>query len=83
MRQLFDQLVKNGFDDAASLRAVTALAEAARLRNAKPEGDLTAISGLFPVTNEKIQTAAIRLAGTWKLTTFTEQFLKLGANPTV
>ncbi|MEO8428511.1 MAG: PVC-type heme-binding CxxCH protein, partial [Verrucomicrobiota bacterium] len=83
LRQLFDQLVNNGFDAAASLRAITALSEAARLRSARPEGDLTAINGLFSVPNEKIQTTAIRLAGTWKLTTFTEQFLKLGADPTV
>ena len=83
LRQLFDQLVKNGFDEAASLRAITALSEAARLRSAKPEGDLTAINGLFAGSNEKIQTAAIRLAGTWKLATFTEQFLKLGADPRV
>src|SRR4030095_2896145 len=40
LRQLFDQILKDGFDTAAATRALTALSEAARLRNAKPSGDL-------------------------------------------
>src|SRR5206468_721602 len=43
LRALFDQVLQESFDDVAQARALTALGEAARLRGAKPSGDLSAV----------------------------------------
>ena len=66
LRQLFDQVRQGGFDDAASARSLAALNQAARLRNARPSGDIIAVSALFNHPNEKVRIEAVRLAGGWK-----------------
>jgi len=43
LRKLFDQVLNGGFTGDATARALNALAEAARLRNARPSGDVGAI----------------------------------------
>jgi len=65
--KLFNQVLQNGFDDAAKLRALKALNEASRLRSAKPTGELHSITELFNDSDKKIRAEAIRLAGRWKL----------------
>jgi putative heme-binding domain-containing protein len=66
LRRLFDQVLTNGFDDAATARALASLNQAVRLRNAKPGGSLSAVGTLFGHDNEQVRLEAIRLAGGWK-----------------
>lgn len=63
--RLFSQILAGGFDTAAGAKSLAALAEAARVRNVRPSGDLNKVSGLF--ANEGVRDAAFRLAGQWKL----------------
>jgi len=67
LRQLFDQVLSDGFSDAATGQALNQLGEAARLRNAKPSGDLTAISTLIDRAEPAARAPAAKLAGTWKI----------------
>ena len=76
LRKLFEQTLSGGFVEPAAKRALTALAEAARLRNARPDGSLDGLGHLLGERNEKFRAAAIRLAGSWKLGQFTPQLLK-------
>ncbi len=66
LRRLFDQVLANGFDDAASARALAALNQATRLRNAKPGGSTVEVGSLFAHANESVRLEAVRLAGAWK-----------------
>jgi putative heme-binding domain-containing protein len=77
LRQLYDQVLNNGFDDTATARALAALSEAARLRNARPSGDLAGVSRFLESSNEKVRAAAIRLAGTWKISPATPLLLRI------
>ncbi len=47
LRKLFDQVLAKDFTDEAMTRALNQLGEAARLRNAKPSGELSAIVARF------------------------------------
>jgi len=67
LRKLFDQVLNGGFTTEATTRALNWLADAARLRNVKPTGDLEAISKLIERTDEDVRAPAARLAGSWKL----------------
>ncbi|HKQ40800.1 MAG TPA: HEAT repeat domain-containing protein, partial [Verrucomicrobiae bacterium] len=49
-----------------SARALNALAEAARLRGVKPDGDAARLSKFLSHEDQKVRDAAFRLAGTWK-----------------
>jgi putative heme-binding domain-containing protein len=80
LQHLFDQLVQKQFDPPSSVRALVALSEANRLRNLRPPGGLAQISELFSEANDKIQSAAVRLAGAWKIEAFSSQFLKLAGH---
>ena len=66
LRRLFDQVLANGFDDAATARALAALNQATRLRNAKPGGSTVEVGSLFAHANESVRLEAVRLAGAWK-----------------
>ncbi len=77
LRQLFAQVLAGGFDEPASVRALTALASASRLRNVRPEGDLGALAPLFKASDERVRTAALQLAGTWKLAQFSSQMIQI------
>ncbi len=79
--QLFDQVLRRGFEEAAAARALAALGEAARLRNAKPSGDLTRVAKLLDQANEGIRAGAARLAGNWKLGSLTAALLKIAGDP--
>lgn len=67
LRVLFTALIKGELQPAASERAILALRETARLRNTKPDGDLSAVETLLANKNVKIAGSAARLIGTWKL----------------
>ncbi len=75
LRKMFEQVLSGGFVEPAAQRALTALTEAARLRNARPDGSLDGLGRLLGERNEKFRAAAMRLAGSWKLGQFTSQLL--------
>ncbi len=66
LRRVFDQVLAQGFADGGFARALAALNQAARLRNARPGGDLATLNPWLEHPNEIIRTEAIRLAGAWK-----------------
>jgi putative heme-binding domain-containing protein len=76
LRKLFDQVMQNGFDEDATVRAVAALNHAARVRNAKPTGDTVAMGTLFAHHSERVRLEALRLAGAWK--DLGRYFIRLG-----
>lgn len=77
LRGLFDQALNGGFDEAATVRALAALSEAARLRKEKPGGDLDKVSALFQSPADKVREDAVRLAGNWKRGTLVPQILAM------
>jgi putative heme-binding domain-containing protein len=66
LKKLFEPALAGGFDDAATVRALAALNQAARLRNARPASPLENVGQLFNHANEKVRIEALRLAGAWK-----------------
>jgi putative heme-binding domain-containing protein len=76
LRQLFDQVLSGGFDEAASARALKALAEASRLRKQKPTGSTVEVGKLLDNPSENVRLESLRLAGEWK--ELGEYFPKLG-----
>jgi putative heme-binding domain-containing protein len=66
LRQLLDQVLKGGFDDNASARALKSLAEATRLRKAKPGGSTVEVGKLLDHPSESVRLEALKLAGEWK-----------------
>jgi putative heme-binding domain-containing protein len=67
LSKLLEQTVSNGFNSAATTRALQALGDAQRLRRQKPKGDLNVIRRLIDSSDESIRTSAIRLVGSWRL----------------
>ena len=82
LRKIFDALTTQQLNPAASEHAVEALREAARLRNARPEGDLTKIEPLLASPNIKVGAGAARLIGTWKLPNALETLNSLATDKT-
>ena len=83
MRKLFDQVLKNGFDEAATVKALNALENAGRVRNVKPDGSLNDALKLLGHKSGSVHNAAIRLAGAWKLEKSVPQLAKLAASSAV
>ena len=78
LTQVFGLLTKaDALQPAARVRAAGALVDAALSRNARPAGDLTALSTLFQSDNRDLRLAAIRLSGSWKLTASVPEIAKL------
>jgi putative heme-binding domain-containing protein len=67
LRQLLNQVLSGGFDERGTANALTALDQAARVRNARPFGDLNPVSALLGNPAEPVKVAAVRLLGAWKL----------------
>jgi putative heme-binding domain-containing protein len=74
---IFSQLKSGGFDAAVHLRVLTALASAARLRNARPGGELKGLGNFIDAKDAATRDAAIRLAGAWKQQTQVAKLLAL------
>ncbi|HTD85259.1 MAG TPA: HEAT repeat domain-containing protein, partial [Candidatus Binatia bacterium] len=71
------------FGEAAnvdSARALNALAEAARLRGAKPDGDLARLSKFLTHQDQAVREAAFRLAGSWKFEPAVPELAKAAAD---
>ena len=64
---------------AARQRALNALIEAARVRNAKPDGDLAPVVNLFDEKSRDIRAAAARLAGLWHYTAAAPRLTELAS----
>ncbi|MGZ5565323.1 MAG: HEAT repeat domain-containing protein, partial [Chthoniobacterales bacterium] len=77
LSRLLDQTLNNGFDDNASARSFIALAEAARLRNARPGGDINRIEKALAISSERVRTEAVRLAGALKVASLSPKLLDL------
>jgi putative heme-binding domain-containing protein len=67
LSRLFNQVLNAGFDEQTAVDALWALGQAARLRNARPSGDLGVLASLFTRSSERIREKAFELAGLWKL----------------
>ncbi len=80
LRRLFDQALSGGFTEEAAARALNWLGEAARLRNAKPSGDLNAISQLIDRADVIVRAPAAKLAGSWKLQSAAPTLSKLASD---
>ncbi len=76
LRQLFDPLLRGEFSEPVALRVFTALSDAARLRKAKPDGDLGALGSLLKSDNQKLRVAALQLARVWKLAALSPQLVQ-------
>ncbi len=81
LRLLFDTLVAGGFDDATAPRALAALTGAARLRIAKPDGDLASLAVFLNSPLPATRSAAIPLAGAWKLSDVAPALVRLAGDP--
>lgn len=66
--RLFSQAVTNGFDDAATVRALAAVGEAIRARNAMPTPPKSTeyFTQFFDHPSEAVRLEAVRFAGAWK-----------------
>ena len=76
LRGLFERVVRGELSAPTTVRALTALREAARLRNVKPEGDFSALAVILDAPDETTRIAATALIGQWKLATFTASLLQ-------
>ena len=80
LQRLFDQVLANSFDEPTSVRALAALNEASRLRNARPSSGLDNVGKLFNNANEPFRAEAVRLVGQWTLRQFVPDLLKLAGD---
>jgi putative heme-binding domain-containing protein len=80
LRLLFDHVSRGDFAEPVALRAIKALGEAARLRNAKPTGDLGTLRSLVAGSAPSVRLAAIQLVGAWKLGALAPTLVALAAD---
>ena len=66
INRLWEQVAKRDFTDAALVRAMNALASAARLRGVKPAGDGARATAFFYYATAPQRVAALDLMGAWK-----------------
>src|SRR5262249_35553239 len=71
LKHLLDVMAGNQFDDKTALRGLSALSDAMRLRNRKPAADLEKLNPLLSRSDERVRAATVRLAGAWRLETWT------------
>lgn len=80
LNRLLDLVISEHFQPAAAARGLNALSEAARVRNTRPSNDLARLQKLLASTDEPLQAAAVRLAGSLKLSQFASPLLELAKN---
>jgi putative heme-binding domain-containing protein len=76
LRWLFEPAVNGRFDAPTTVRALGALAAAARSRDVKPVVDPAPLGGLLTSPSEQVRAAALGLAGAWKLEALLPQLLE-------
>ncbi|MDB6029309.1 MAG: hypothetical protein JWM68_5532 [Verrucomicrobiales bacterium] len=79
LRKLSDQLGKLQFTDAAAMRALTALDDAARKRDVVPV-KLPDLSKLWDKSGEKTRVVIMHLAGAWKAEAYRSRLLKVASD---
>ena len=80
LQMLWDQATIGKFDTTALSRSFRALAEAARLRNAKPSSDQDRVLPFLKHADEGVRAAAVRLAGAWKQSAAVPELLALAGD---
>lgn len=81
LQALFAGATSGQFAPAATAAALNALREAARLRDIRPTGKLNTLTPLLAAKSTAVRNAAIRLAGTWKMTHTVPQLITLAQAP--
>jgi putative heme-binding domain-containing protein len=76
-----EALAPDRLSTAARVRVLGALAEAARTRRARPQGDLDRIAELFQHTDPLLSSSAIHLAGAWQLKKQWASLVQAAADP--
>ena len=79
LRVLYGQLMKDGFAEDTQSRVLNSLSQAARLRNARPAGNLNGLDKFIDSKNAVTRDAAIQLAGLWKQQALVARLLQLAA----
>ncbi|HEY2341434.1 MAG TPA: hypothetical protein VGH90_00330, partial [Chthoniobacteraceae bacterium] len=79
LRKLLEAVSNQQLDPAAAEQALDALREAARVRNARPDGDLTKIESLLTAADGKVAAGAAHLVGAWKLPNAAETLNELAS----
>jgi putative heme-binding domain-containing protein len=82
LRVLLDHVLQNKLEEAAAVRALNALAQAGRVRQLKPSGDLDSLATLLQHHNDSVKTEAVRLAGIWKRSSLTPRIVELAGQTT-
>ncbi|HYE29829.1 MAG TPA: PVC-type heme-binding CxxCH protein [Methylomirabilota bacterium] len=67
--------------DSAQVKALNALASAARVRNTRPSGYVGSAAELLRSENAQVRAAALQLAAAWKVESTVEEALKIAAEP--
>ncbi|MEO6005634.1 MAG: PVC-type heme-binding CxxCH protein [Opitutus sp.] len=80
LRVLFDQLLRGAWSEPVTARGLRALSDAARLRSARPAGELDAVGRLFESPGAAIRVAALQLASSWQLKTLAPRIIPLAGD---
>ncbi|MGV3774641.1 MAG: PVC-type heme-binding CxxCH protein [Verrucomicrobiales bacterium] len=76
MGRLLKEVLGGQLGNGALAKSLNVLAEAARVRNVRPAGNLQAIEPLLDHQNIDVRTAAARLTGAWKLQGSTSKLIQ-------
>lgn len=79
LRILFEQAVSDGFEVAATRRALQTLIQAARLRKVRPSGPLDGLGRFLQSDDTDIRRSAATLAGVWKVEALTGRLAELAS----
>lgn len=83
LHQLLAQINAGGFIDTATIQALAALNQAARLRKKVPAGELNLAPSLLKSGNELVRINAAQLIGTWKLSAFNLNLLEIAGSAAI
>lgn len=75
LNRLLEHSLEGKFEEGVTARALAALAEAARVRNARPPGDLATLSKLIENPAEGVRAEAVKLVGAWKLASLSPKLI--------
>ncbi|GAB5561360.1 MAG: hypothetical protein SynsKO_30070 [Synoicihabitans sp.] len=81
LQALFAGATSGRFTPQDTARSLNALREAARIRSVRPTGKLEELTPLLSAPQPAVRNAAIRLAGTWKLSDAVPPLIRLARDP--
>ncbi len=82
LRRLFDLVGRGELAGPVAVRALTALAAAARLRETKPTGNMADLGALLRAGSPAARIATMQLAGAWKTVALAPQLLQAASRTT-